>query len=199
MKIGILGATFDPVHKAHMQMAKYSLDYCEYVLLMPCTKPPHKDNKSISDDDVRYKMLCMAAHDQEKIVVSDMEYKRGVTTYTVDTLHQVKEEFSIFDEITYIIGADTLFQLETWKNYEEVFRLCTFLVFNRKGYTKEDIQSKINDFQIRYQAKMIYDKRSVMEYSSSEIRELVKEGKEEVRWMLDPKVYKYIKENGIYR
>ena len=75
MKLGILGATFDPVHKAHLQMAKYALDYCEYVLLTPCTKPPHKDHDSITEDSTRYMLLCLALDGYERLIASDIELK----------------------------------------------------------------------------------------------------------------------------
>ncbi|HOD93478.1 MAG TPA: nicotinate-nucleotide adenylyltransferase [Clostridia bacterium] len=199
MKLGILGATFDPVHKAHIQMAKYALDYCEYVLLTPCIKPPHKDNDNITDDDARYSMLCLALDGYENLIASDMEIKRGQTTYTIDTLRQVKEEYSIFDSIIYIIGADTLFQLNTWREYEDVFRLCTFLVFERKGFTRSQIRGRIDILKNDYNADIIFDTRSVSEISSSVIRKAIAEGDDSIEWMLDKKVYRYIKENGIYK
>ncbi len=199
MKLGILGATFDPVHKAHMQMAKYALDYCEYVLLTPCTKPPHKDHDSITEDNLRYAMLCLALNGFERLIASDMELIRGTTTYTIDTLRQVKKEYAAFDEIVYIIGADTLFQLTTWKEYEEVFKLCSFLVFERKGYTRHQIHERIEMLKKTYNAVISFDIRSVSEVSSSIIRKAIKEDDSSIEWMLDKKVYRYIKENGIYK
>lgn len=199
MKLGILGATFDPVHKAHIQMAKYALDYCEYVLLTPCTRPPHKDNNNITDDNIRYNMLCLAVEGFENILASDIEYQRGGPTYTVDTLRQVKEEYPSFENTVYIIGADTLFQLDTWREFEEVFKLCTFLVFGRSGYLKKDIKERCEFLRIKYGADIIYDTRSVSEISSSAIRKAIKEGDDSVKWMLDKNVYGYIKDNEIYK
>ncbi len=199
MKLGILGATFDPVHKAHILMAKYALDYCEYVLLTPCTKPPHKDNAGITDDNIRYTMLCLALDGYEKLIASDMELKRATTTYTIDTLRQVKELYPVFDEIIYIIGADTLFQLKTWREYEQVFKLCTFLVFGRSGFTEEQITEQIEIFKKDYGADIIFDIRSISEISSTAIRKGIAEQDNSIEWMLDKKVYRYIKENGIYK
>ncbi|HPB16384.1 MAG: nicotinate-nucleotide adenylyltransferase [Clostridia bacterium] len=199
MKLGILGATFDPVHKAHIQMAKYALDYCEYVLLTPCTKPPHKDNDNITEDSARYSMLCLALDGYERLIASDIELKRETTTYTIDTLRQVKNEYSVFDGIVYVIGADTLFQLTTWKEYEEVFKLCTFLVFERKGFSRQQIHERMDMLKKNYNADIIFDTRSVSEISSSVIRKAIVEGDDSIEWMLDKKVYRYILGNGIYK
>ena len=199
MKLGILGATFDPVHKAHIQMAKYALDYCDYVLLTPCTKPPHKDNDNITEDSVRYSMLCLALDSYERLIASDIELKRETTTYTIDTLRQVKNEYSVFDGIVYVIGADTLFQLTTWKEYEEVFKLCTFLVFERKGFSRQQIYERMEILKKNYNTDIIFDTRSVSEISSSVIRKAIVEGDDSIEWMLDKKVYRYIKEYGIYK
>ena len=199
MKLGILGATFDPVHKAHIQMAKYALDYCDYVLLTPCTKPPHKDNDNITEDSVRYSMLCLALDSYERLIASDIELKRETTTYTIDTLRQVKNEYSVFDGIVYVIGADTLFQLTTWKEYEEVFKLCTVLVFERKGFSRQQIHERMDMLKKNYNADIIFDTRSVSEISSSVIRKAIVEGDDSIEWMLDKKVYRYILGNGIYK
>lgn len=199
MKLGILGATFDPVHKAHIQMAKYALDYCEYVLLTPCTKPPHKDNDNITEDSVRYSMLCLALDSYERLIASDIELKRETRTYTIDTLRQMKNEYSVFDGIVYVIGADTLFQLTTWKEYEEVFKLCTFLVFERKGFSRQQIYERMEILKKNYNTDIIFDTRSVSEISSSVIRKAIVEGDDSIEWMLDKKVYRYIKEYGIYK
>lgn len=199
MKLGILGATFDPVHKAHLQMAKYALDYCEYVLLTPCTKPPHKDHESITEDSIRYMLLCLALDGYERLIASDIELKRKTTTYTIDTLRQVKEEYPAFDEIVYIIGADTLFQLTTWKEHEEVFKLCSFLVFEREGFTRKQIHERIDILKKDYNANIIFDTRSVSEISSSAIRKAIAEDDDSIEWMLDKRVYRYIKENGIFK
>lgn len=199
MKLGILGATFDPVHKAHIQMAKYALDYCDYVLLTPCTKPPHKDNDNITEDSVRYSMLCLALDSYERLIASDIELKRETRTYTIDTLRQMKNEYSVFDGIVYVIGADTLFQLTTWKEYEEVFKLCTFLVFERKGFSRQQIYERMDMLKKNYNADIIFDTRSVSEISSSAIRKAIVEGDDSIEWMLDKKVYRYIMGNGIYK
>ncbi|HPJ75441.1 MAG TPA: nicotinic acid mononucleotide adenylyltransferase, partial [Clostridia bacterium] len=99
----------------------------------------------------------------------------------------------------YIIGADTLFQLTTWKEHEEVFKLCSFLVFEREGFTRKQIHERIDILKKDYNANIIFDIRSVSEISSSVIRKAIVEGDDSIEWMLDKRVYRYIKENGIYK
>ena len=128
--IGILGGTLDPVHLGHtalLRMAKEQLALSTAILL-PDGDPPHKHCHAVAED--RLWMAKLAAGDE--FTVSDMEVRREGATYTVDTLRRLRAQ-EPESELVYIIGADTLPNLVTWREYKEVFRLCTFAAARRGG------------------------------------------------------------------
>ena len=116
--IGILGGTLDPVHLGHtalLRMAKEQLALSTAILL-PDGDPPHKHCHAVAED--RLWMAKLAAGDE--FTVSDMEVRREGATYTVDTLRRLRAQ-EPESELVYIIGADTLPNLVTWREYKEVF------------------------------------------------------------------------------
>ncbi len=129
-RIGIMGGTFNPVHLGHIRMAKYAMQSADLdrVLFLPDGTPPHK--KDIVSAQHRWRMVCVATCAEKGLVPSDMEINREGTTYTIDTLHVLHEQFPKAD-FYFIIGADTVMQLHSWKDIEQVFPLCTFLVAPR--------------------------------------------------------------------
>lgn len=113
-RIGIMGGTFDPVHNGHLLLGRqarseYGLDEIWY---MPSHIPPHKKDHRITDGKDRLAMLELALEGISFSSVSDFEMKREGNTYTAQTLELLKEEYPE-DKFYFIIGADSLFQLET--------------------------------------------------------------------------------------
>ena len=120
-RIGIMGGTFDPVHNGHLllgrqALSEYGLDQVWY---MPSHIPPHKKDHRITDPKDRLAMLELALKGIPFFTVSDFEMKRDGNTYTAQTLELLKDAYPE-DEFYFIIGADSLFQLETWYHPERV-------------------------------------------------------------------------------
>lgn len=133
MKIGILGGTFDPVHNGHIYLAQTAMEKCSLnkVMFLPLNVPPHKP-APIADTRTRYELIQGCIKNMPDFFVSDMEIKRTGVTFTVDTLKDLKEQHPHWD-IYYIIGTDTLYDLEKWKSIGEVFQLCSFICMARPG------------------------------------------------------------------
>ena len=129
-RIGIMGGTFNPVHLGHVQIAKYAMQGADLdrVLFLPDGTPPHKTG--IVSATHRWRMVCVATCLDKGLVPSDIELNREGITYTIDSLHALHDQFPKAD-LFYIIGADTLMELHKWKNAEQVFPLCTFLIAPR--------------------------------------------------------------------
>lgn len=132
-RIGIMGGTFDPVHNGHLLLGRqarseYGLDEIWY---MPSHIPPHKKDHRITDGKDRLAMLELALEGIPFFSVSDFEMKREGNTYTAQTLELLKEEYPE-DKFYFIIGADSLFQLETWYHPEKVMELTSLLVSGRE-------------------------------------------------------------------
>lgn len=136
-RIGILGGTFDPIHLGHISLVKKAADVFELdkVLIMPADDPYYKSKRKISSFEDRYNMVKLAVKDEPDIEASDFEYTHDTDGYTYDVLKLFKDE-NPAAKIFFIIGGDSLFTIESWKNIEEIFKMTVILVNKRHGESK---------------------------------------------------------------
>ena len=129
-RIGILGGTFDPVHTGHISMALRALEYAglDRVLVIPSGAPPYKACATDAED--RWKMVSAVCSRYPALIPSRIEIDRAGDIYTVDTLRALREQYPRA-AFFYIIGADALMKLHNWHQFDEVLRLCSFLVCPR--------------------------------------------------------------------
>ncbi len=121
-KIGIMGGTFNPIHFAHLILAESAYEELnlDKILFMPSKKPPHKLNESIESDEHRIQMIQLAIKSNPHFDLSCVELEREGITYTADTLEELNRNYPQ-DEFYFIIGADSLFQIEDWWHPEQIF------------------------------------------------------------------------------
>ena len=183
-RIGILGGVFDPVHNGHILLARAAKEelHLDRVVLLPSGNPPHKHPHVETED--RLNMLLLAAEDG--MVVSRREIQRSGKTYTVDTLSEMRREFPEV-EIFYIIGADTLSQLKTWKDFDRVAQMCTFAVFARPGAEGEAPAN----------ARVLRLRTPGPDISSTAVRASASR-REDLCALVPGPVARYIRENGLY-
>ena len=198
-KIGILGGTFNPVHIGHLDMAKRAMAEftLQEIVFLPVGKPPHKQGAAVASAESRYEMLRLATEDEPGFSVSRLEIDRAGFTYTVDTLRELKLLYPD-DDFYFIIGADTLFELESWKECETVMRLCRFIVFGRRGFKPSAVCEKGKELTRRYGVQILYSRHSCMEVSSTQIRCRAQAG-QSIAGMTTKKVEDYIRRNGVYQ
>ncbi len=167
--IGILGGTFDPVHKGHINLATQaqkalSLDK---VVFLPLGDPPHK-NKPIANGQTRLKLIEKSIEKYSTFKVMDFEIKRKGKTYTIDTLLYLKENFPTWN-VYYIIGSDTLYDLSSWREIEKIFALCTFVCQYRVG--ARDVREKAKEYEEKYNAKIVFLQGEGLDVSSTMVRQ----------------------------
>ena len=197
-KIGLLGGTFNPVHNGHLTMACIAL--CEFmlgeVIFLPAGDPPHKSGSVIAPSEQRIDMIRLAIEDYRSFSVSAIETQRAGTTYTIDTLEALKKS-NVKSEYYYIIGADTLFELHTWKNIEKVLMLTNFICILRPGTDDAAAKEYAAVLNEKYRHNIFIANEKGPSISSSEIRILAERG--ELRPTLVPdKVASYIAQNSVY-
>ncbi len=166
------------------------------VIFLPTGNSVHKRYLKVSDSKDRFKMCQLAIEDNPYFEISDIEYKREGYTYTYDTILELEKIYPN-DDIYFIIGSDILFSIGKWKNVDEVFKKIKFLLALRSDYDK-NIDEKISYFQDEKSAEIILKKIPLVDISSSEIRELVKNNKS-IKYLVPKCIEDYIREKELYK
>ena len=200
MNLGILGGTFNPIHNGHIQMAQYAIDNHDIddVIILPSGHPPHKSNKTLLNSNDRYELCLLATMDHDNLVVESLEIERKGTTYTFDTLQYYNNLYNLRNNVNYIIGGDTVLQLHKWKKFEEIFKICKFIAFLRKGYNNKKIIDYANYLVDKYKLKIVFDYQEVLDVSSSDIRSKIINGVG-ITNLVPKRVEEYIYEHKIYK
>ena len=198
-KIGISGGTFNPIHLGHLIVAELVRDRfgLDKVLFVPSGMPPHKNLSNVAGAEHRFNMVQKAVAGNPWFSESRIEVERGGYTYTVDTLKNLKEIYRNNTSLYYIIGADVLNDLLTWKDYQEVFKICEFIVVLRPGNDAYGFKKQIQYLRDNYCAKIHFIDTPLIDISSTEIRNSIKEGRS-IKYLVPDAVEEYIKVNGLY-
>lgn len=194
--IGILGGTFNPIHNGHLMLAQYT--YAQFnldeILIIPSANPPHKQGQPVLDIDHRCEMVKLAIQNDPRLVFSDIEIKRTGYSYTADTLTELK---NLYDKIYFIVGADSLFQIEKWYHPEITMELATLVVASRNEQVHSELRNQIKYLKIKYNAKIELLEDFDMPVSSSTIRSNVSKGLS-IEGMVPKAVEEYIIQHELY-
>lgn len=195
MRIGVMGGTLDPVHNGHLQIASAVLEALrlDHVLLLPAGDPPHKKQTTLRED--RLEMARLAAEETKGLVACAIEIMREGTTYTVDTLRELRRN-DPSAEWFYIIGADTLDVLDTWRHFDEIAKMCVFAVVGRADMPAD--RKKMRELQEKYGASFEAIDCCGPDISSSEIRKRAAAGLD-FSQMVPASVCRYITDRGLYQ
>jgi len=132
--IGLFGGTFDPVHLAHLRTAEEvrearALDRLEFVL---SAIPPHKDADALESVEHRRRMLELALADHPHFALNPIEIERPGRSYSIDTIRACRAA-DPQARFTFILGADAFAEIESWKDFPEIFAACDVCVISRPG------------------------------------------------------------------
>jgi nicotinate-nucleotide adenylyltransferase len=203
MRIGILGGSFDPVHHGHLGVARAVADALalDRVLLMPAAQAPLREAGVRVTGAQRAAMLRLAVEElaeregERRLEVDETELRRGGVSYTVDTLRTLREARAT-DEFTWMVGADQLARLGSWREPVELARLAEWAAYARPGYAWGALPDPgVAGLRVR---RVEPAAGALWDVSSSEIRARLARG-EDVRGHLPDKVVEYIRETGLYR
>ena len=201
-RIGILGGTFDPIHIGHLIIAEQARDQYQLdrVLLIPSGHSYFKDNRSkkVQPAQVRLEMTKIAAGSYKPFEVSDIEVNRPGNTYSFETLEELKTQ-NPESELFFIVGADTICSMRTWREPQRIFDVCTVLAAMREDQVdpekkKKETEALERDFGARIYPVSIPN----IGISSTQIRERAAFGKS-VHYLVPDALESYIIETGIYK
>lgn len=177
-RLGILGGTFDPIHLGHLRIAEevrqeLALDG---VLFIPAGVPVFKKGQQVTPASARLRQVMRATASNPHFGVCDWEVRCEGDTYTVDTLHALREAYPSDVQLFFIVGADAAPTLPLWRDVGELARLATFAIAGgRPG--APDRQQVERDLAAVPGLSFEYVEVSALDISSREVRTLVQEGK----------------------
>jgi nicotinate-nucleotide adenylyltransferase len=177
---GIFGGTFDPVHNAHLAIARAALDQLglHKILFIP-TGPTRYRTPAVAAAEHRVAMLRLALEGEKRFAIDTRELSPEATGYTVDTLLALA-----LDRPTLLMGADQYEKLDSWHKPDEVRRLADIAVIGRPGFS---VGGDVKAVQM-----------PPMSVSSSEVRARTARG-EDISALVPAAVANYIAEKGLYR
>ena len=192
MRIAIYGGSFNPMHIGHEKIVDYVLNNLniDKIIIIPVGIPSHREN-NLEQSDTRLKICKEIFKGNKKIEVSDIEIKSEGKSYTYDTLLKLMDLYGENNEFFEIIGEDSLKSLKTWKNYEELLKICKFIVFRRK----DDKNIQIDE-EFLNNKNIIILENEYYNISSTEIRNMVKNN-EDISAFVNKKVKKLIEKEYI--
>jgi len=190
-KIGILGGSFNPIHKAHISLATYFLENydADKVIFVPCNVSPFKTNEKVASNKHRYEMVKIAVNDNPNFEISNFEINKDTISYTFQTIDYFKCKYPT-SELCLLIGGDQAENFHKWKNWKHILDNVEIFVALRKGY-------KIPTYEFESYKKATYMEMPYIEISASIIREQMSNSENNIKF-LDNDVEKYIIKNNIY-
>lgn len=198
-RIGIMGGTFDPIHMGHLILGEKAYEQLELdsIWFMPSGNPPHKkDREGRASDEERVEMVRRAISGNPHFELSLIEMHEDGYTYTYHTLETLKKE-NEDTEYFFIIGADSLFNFETWKEPERICQACTLVVATRNHTPLAELDREMARLSGKYHGKFLRLDTMNIDVSSAMLRDWIKE-KKSVRYYVQDQVISYIEEQGIY-
>jgi len=188
-KVGIFGGTFDPIHMGHLITAQSvkELRNLEKIIFIPAFISPHKSDAKTSSPSDRLNMIKLAVEGIPFFDYSDIEVKKGGVSYSIDTLRELKKQYT---ELEFIIGYDNIFTFHTWKEPDEILKMAKIIVLKRRS-------SHPPEFEDKYYHQAIFVETRGIEISATDIRERVKNGLP-INFLVPPDVMEYIYKQKLY-
>ncbi|MFN3322594.1 MAG: nicotinate-nucleotide adenylyltransferase [Bryobacteraceae bacterium] len=187
MKLALFGGTFDPIHNAHLTIAREALERfgLDRILFITSASPPHKSNAARTPYEHRHRMVELACQDEPRFIPSRIE-EGTERSYSILTIEKILPTLGPGDSLYFLIGADAFAEIETWYRADDVLRLIDFIVVSRPGH----------EYRIPPGARVHRLETLALPVSSSDIRSRLRSG--HLPPDLPPAAAAYIREHGLY-
>ncbi len=192
MRIGLFGGTFDPIHNGHLKIAgivqrKLGLNK---VIFIPAGILPHKAQSLAAAKD-RLAMVKLSLRDKKKFTAIAYETIKKSPSYSIETVWHLKRKLGRQAKFFFIIGADAFGEIRTWRRWQELLRICRFVVINRPGYkiTLPNRSAAVNVIVLRITG---------IPLAATAIRQKIAKNKS-ISKLVPKAVYTYIKKHKLYK
>ena len=210
-RIGLFGGTFDPIHLGHLRCAQEvgeAFDLSQVIFILAAT-PPHKLDRPIISTKHRWNMVKLAIADNPSFALSDVEIRREGASYSIETISYYHRDLRKGERLFFILGADAFCEIETWKDYHQLFTVCDFIVISRpnfdplhasvltsEGFTQEGSKGDLF-FHPSGHSLHLFNVTPIG-IASTDIRRAVREGRS-LTYLVPKGVEQYIMREGLYR
>ncbi len=213
-KIGLFGGTFNPIHFGHLRSAEeiYQSFQLDQVIFIPSAHPPHKKVEGIPPASLRAAMVRIAIADNAHFALSEVEVNRQGKSYSVETIGHFRQQFGLQTNLYFILGLDAFLEVNTWKQYTDLFELCHFIVMTRPGFEKNFSPEHL---PVDLAGHFCYDEQeagyihrsgygvfpkeiTALDISSTKIRRNFQKGLS-VKYLLSPAVEEFIYRHNLYQ
>ena len=190
-RVGLFGGTFDPVHNAHVALARAALAslLLDEVRWVPTGHSWQKDHHAVSAEH-REAMVRLAMAGEPRFTLSRTEIERAGPSYTLDTVRELHAA-EPGTEWVLIIGLDQYARLHTWRDWPVLLGLVTLAVANRPG---TDMQPSPEVQAHPHRAVPL----PMLDISATDIRTRIAAG-QDISHLVPPEVARYIETQGLYR
>ncbi len=211
MRLGLFGGTFNPIHFGHLRSAEEIAENLQLdrLLFIPAARPPHKNTQAVTSFAVRFEMIRLAIAGHPRFEVSDIENQRPEKSFSIDTVRLFRRDCGPAAQIFFIVGLDAMLEIDTWRDYREIFPLCHFVVLDRPGYDPRQLaailcqkvgcthRAEENVFRHPSGNGIFFSPITRIDISSTQIRRLAKQGLS-LRFLLPEAVRRFILKNKLY-
>ena len=197
MRLGLLGGTFDPVHRGHLALARAARDELglDEVLFLPAGQPWRKAGQMIASNEHRLAMLRRALEGEAAFHVSRLELERPGPSYTTDTLEALRDDHPE-DELFFLLGEDALMDLPNWERPRRILELARLAVARRADSSLETLEEAERRLP-GLGERVVWLRMPAVAVSATEIRERVREG-QPIGGLVPATVEEYIRKQGLY-
>ena len=212
MRVGLFGGSFNPIHFGHLRAAEEVREMLklDIIYFIPASSPPHKAVGELASAEHRLQLVRLATKGNRHFMTSDVEIRRAGRSYTIDTVRYFQSTLRQPAPLYLMMGADQFAELDSWKEPEELARLCNFAVHTRLtegqdgpprisvaalkrfGYTQAD-----DHYVHSSEQTLSFVETTFLPISATEIRGKLHHG-ESIRYLVPIDVVDYIQRHTLY-
>lgn len=147
MRVGLLGGTFDPIHRGHLDVADAARRamQLEQIWFVPARQPPHRKPPTAPAAH-RFAMVALALAGRQHLRLSDIEMDTTGPSYTIETLNRLEHSCpELIRPLCFVTGADAFRDIQAWRCWEELLDRCHFAVVSRPGVPAAGLRDALPD------------------------------------------------------
>ncbi len=213
MRLGVFGGSFNPIHIAHLRVAEEVREslHLDRVLFVPTSDPPHKQDTVLAPAEDRMAMVRLAVRGNPYFRVSPIEIERPGRSYSIDTLTLLRRRLGERARLFFLVGLDAFLEIDTWKDYLQLFRLASFVVVSRppgeppQGFAAIPVAARAQFCYGDSSTVLMHESGTeihflnvtALEISASDLRARIARGAS-IRYLVPASVERYVGSRGLY-